>query len=208
MTDARRILSWLLLTLVAAVTAGGAFLAVWYAPSQPATSLSLAAKSTKVASSYTENLKQVSTTNGVGQLHLVFQAPSRAAGFQQATGQRLYFVVVGDTVYQTTPTKISKSITVHHFRVVHAANALSQVDPLSSYLALVSQAKGLHQNGSVFSFSVPTSSGGKAQLRYTISGEFVSKIQVNIPGATTQIDVTRINTSPPVKVPAKSSVTG
>jgi hypothetical protein len=91
---------------------------------------------------------------------------------------------------------------------VHAANALSQVDPLSSYLALVSQAKGLHQNGSVFSFYVPTSSGGKAQLRYTISGEFVSKIQVSIPGATTRIDVTRINTSPPVKIPAKSSITG
>ena len=65
MTDARRTLSWLLLALVAVVTAGGAFLGVYYSPSQPVTSLKLAAKSTLAATSYTEDLKQTSSTNGV-----------------------------------------------------------------------------------------------------------------------------------------------
>ncbi|HEY5251031.1 MAG TPA: hypothetical protein VIJ09_05195 [Acidimicrobiales bacterium] len=206
MTDARRTLSWLLLALVAVVTAGGAFLGVYYSPSQPVTSLKLAAKSTGAATSYTEDLKQVSTTNGVGQLHLVLQAPDRAIGFQQATGQRLYFVVIKNTVYQTVPTKITKSVTVHHFTVEHATNPIPQVDPLPSYLNLVSRAKAVQRNGEVYSFSVATNTGGKAQLRYTVIGDYVSKIVVDIAGSITTIDVTKINTSPPISVPAKSLI--
>jgi hypothetical protein len=206
MTDARRTLSWLLLALVAVVTAGGAFLGVYYSPSQPVTSLKLAAKSTGAATSYTEDLKQVSTTNGVGRLHLVLQAPDRAIGFQQATGRRLYFVVINNTVYQTVPTKITNSVTVHHFTVEHATNPIPQVDPLPSYLNLVNQAKDIHQNGSVYSFSLATNTGGKAHLRYTVTGDFVSKIVVDIAGSITTIDVTKINTSPPIKVPAKSLI--
>ena len=110
MTDARRTLSWLLLVLVGVVTAGAAFLAVYYAPSQPAASLNLAVASTQAATSYTENLKQVSTTNGTGVLHLVLQAPDRLAGYEQATGRRSYLVVVGDTVYQSVATSITSSI--------------------------------------------------------------------------------------------------
>ncbi|HEX4218086.1 MAG TPA: hypothetical protein VHZ02_06955 [Acidimicrobiales bacterium] len=206
MTDTRRVLSWLLLALVGVVTAGGAFLGVYYAPSQPVTSLKLAAKSTGAASSYTEDLKQKSTTNGVGQLHLVLQAPDRAVGFQQATGQRLYFVIVNDTVYQTTPTKISSSVTVHHFTVQHATNPIPQVDPLPSYLTLVSRAKDIHHDGAVYTFPLATNTGGKALLHYTVTGEYVSKIVVDIAGSVTTINVTKINSSPPIKVPAKSSI--
>src|SRR5882757_9785996 len=130
MTDARRTLSWLLLVLVGVVTAGGAFLAVYYAPSQPATSLNLAVKSTNAATSYTENLKQTSTANGTGQLHLVVQAPSRAAGYQQARGLRSYFVVVNDTVFESVAKSVTSSVTSHRFHVQHIANPLSQVDPL------------------------------------------------------------------------------
>lgn len=206
MTDARRTLSWLLLALVAVVTAGGAFLGVYYSPSQPVTSLKLAAKSTGAATSYTEDLKQVSTVTGGGQLHLVLQAPDRAIGFQQATGQRLYFVVIKNTVYQTVPTKITNSVTVHHFTVEHAVNPIPQVDPLPSYLNLVNQAKAIHQNGAVYSFSVPINTGGKAQLHYTVTGDFVTKIVVDARGSVTTIDVTKINTSPPISVPAKSLI--
>ena len=181
MTDARRTLSWMLLALVAVVTAGGAFLGVYYSPSQPVTSLKLAAKSTLAATSYTEDLKQTSSTNGVGQLHLVLQAPDRAIGFQQATGQRLYFVINKDTVYQTVPTKISSSVTVHHFRVEHATNPIPQIDPLPSYLNLVNRAKAVNRNGAVYSFSLATSTGGNAQLHYTVTGDYVSKIVVDIP---------------------------
>ena len=122
MTDARRTLSWLLLVLVGVVTAGAAFLAVYYAPSQPAASLNLAVASTQAATSYTENLKQVSTTNGTGVLHLVLQAPDRLAGYEQATGRRSYLVVVGDTVYQSVATSITSSITTHRFYVQHVPN--------------------------------------------------------------------------------------
>jgi hypothetical protein len=206
MTDARRTLSWLLLVLVGVVTAGGAFLAVYYAPSQPATSLNLAVKSTNAATSYTENLKQTSTTNGVGVLHLVVQAPDRAAGYEQGVGRRSYLVVAGNTVYQTTPTKVTNSTTVHRFRVLHVQNPMSQVDPLPSYLALVNRAKAIHQNGSVYSFTLATNTGAKAQLSYTITGEYVSRIEVRIPGSVTQIDLTNVNSSPPVMLPAKSLI--
>jgi hypothetical protein len=206
MTDARRTLSWLLLALVGVVTAGGAFLGVYYSPSQPVTSLKLAAKSTGAATSYTEDLKQVSTANGVGQLHLVLQAPDRAIGFQQATGQRLYFVVIKNTVYQTVPTKITKSVTLHHFTVQHVTNPLSQVNVLPSYLDLVKQAKAVHRNGEVYSFSLATNTGTKAQLHYTVTGDYVSKIVVDIAGSATTINVTKINSSPPIAVPAKSLI--
>jgi hypothetical protein len=206
MTDARRTLSWLLLALVAVVTAGGAFLGVYYSPSQPVTSLKLAAKSTGAATSYTEDLKQTSTTNGVGQLHLVLQAPDRAIGFQQATGQRLYFVVIKNTVYQTTPIKITNSVTVHHFTVEHATNPIPQVDPLPSYLALVNRAKDVHRNGEVYSFSLATNTGGKAKLQYTVTGDYVTNIAVSIAGSVTNINVTKINTSPSISVPAKSLI--
>ena len=206
MTDARRTLSWMLLALVAVVTAGGAFLGVYYSPSQPVTSLKLASKSTLAATSYTEDLKQTSSTNGVGQLHLVLQAPDRAIGFQQATGQRLYFVINKDTVYQTVPTKISSSVTVHHFRVEHATNPIPQIDPLPSYLNLVNRAKAVNRNGAVYSFSLATSTGGNAQLHYTVTGDYVSKIVVDIPGSITTINVTKINSSPPIQLPARSSI--
>jgi hypothetical protein len=206
MTDARRTLSFLLLALVGVVTAGGAFLAVYYAPSQPATSLNLAAKSTGAATSYTENLKQASTTQGTGQLHLVLQAPSRLAGYEQSTGRRSYLVVVNNTVYQTVATKITSSISHLRFTVKHVANPIPQVDPLPSYLVLVPRAKAIHRNGAVYSFSLDTNTGTKAQLHYTVTGDYVSKIVVNIPGSATTIDVTRINSSPPIKIPAKSSI--
>jgi hypothetical protein len=206
MTDARRTLSWLLLALVAVVTAGGAFLGVYYSPSQPVTSLKLAAKSTGAATSYTEDLKRVSTASGVAQLHLVLQAPDRAIGFEQATGRQLYFVVINNTVYQTVPTKITNSVTVHHFKVQQASNPLTQLDPLPSYLDLVSRAKAIHQNGDVYSFSLATNTGTKAQLHYTVTGDYVSKIVVDIAGSATTINVTKINSSPPIAAPAKSLI--
>jgi hypothetical protein len=205
MTDARRTLSYLLLVLVAVVTAGGAFLAVYYAPSQPATSLSLAAKATNAATSYTEDLKETAPT-GTAQLHLVLQAPSRAAGYQQARGLRSYFVVVNDTVYETVARSINSSITSHRFGIQHVANPLPQVDPLPSYLAVVSRAKAIHRNGDVYSFSLKTNTGATALLRYTVTGDYVSGIDVSIPGAVTHIDVTNINTSPPIQVPPTSSI--
>ncbi len=206
MTDARRTLSWLLLLLVGVVTAGGAFLAVYYAPSQPATSLNIAAKNTTAATSYTEDLKQVSTTNGTGVLHIVLQAPDRLAGYEQATGRRSYLVVAGNTVYQSVATSITSSITSHRFYVQHVSDPISQVDPLPSYLSLVSRAKAVHRDGSVYSFTLATTTGKLAQLHYTVTGEYVSRIDVNIPGSITRIDVTRINSSPPVELPAKSSI--
>ncbi|HEY1467007.1 MAG TPA: hypothetical protein VGF11_08120 [Acidimicrobiales bacterium] len=206
MTDARRTLSWLLLALVAVVTAGGAFLGVYYSPSQPVTSLKLAAKSTGAATSYTEDLKRVSTANGVAQLHLVLQAPDRAIGFERATGRQLYFVVINNTVYQTVPTKITNSVTVHHFNVQQASNPLAQLDPLPSYLDLVNRAKAIHQNGDVYSFSLATNTGTKAQLHYTVTGDYVSKIVVDIAGSDTTINVTKINSSPPIVAPTKSLI--
>jgi hypothetical protein len=206
MTDARRTLSWLLLVLVGVVTAGGAFLAVYYAPSQPATSLNLAVKSTNAATSYTENLKQTSTTNGVGVLHLVVQAPDRLAGYEQATGRRSYLVVVKNTVYQSVATSITASISSRRFYVQHVSNPIRQVDPLPSYLALVNRAKAIHRNGSVYSFTLATNTGAKAQLSYTITGEYVSRVEVRIPGSVTQIDLTNLNSSPPVMLPAKSLI--
>src|ERR1035437_6360359 len=100
MTDARRTLSWLLLLLVGVVTAGGAFLAVYSAPAQPATSLNIAAKNTTAATSYPEDLKQVSTANGTGLLHVVLQAPDRVGGEEQGTGRRASLGVWGYNVYQ------------------------------------------------------------------------------------------------------------
>jgi hypothetical protein len=206
MTDARRTLSWLLLLLVGVVTAGGAFLAVYYAPSQPATSLNIAAKNTTAATSYTEDLKQVSTANGTGLLHVVLQAPDRLAGYEQATGRRSYLVVAGNTVYQSVATSITSSITSHRFYVQHVSDPISQVDPLPSYLSLVSRAKAVHRDGSVYSFTLATTTGKLAQLHYTVTGEYVSRIDVNIPGSITRIDLTRINSSPPVELPAQSSI--
>jgi hypothetical protein len=205
MTDARRTLSYLLLVLVAVVTAGGAFLAVYYAPSQPATSLSLAAKSTNAATSYTEELQQT-LSSGTVHLHLVVQVPGRAAGYEQGTGRRSYLVVVDNTVYQSPPAKITASPATPRFKVIHVANPLSQVDPLPSYLNLVGRAKAIHRNGSEYTFSLTTSAGGQALLRYTVTGDYVTRIDVLIPGSVTRIDVSHINSSPPIQVPPTSSI--
>jgi hypothetical protein len=113
-------------------------------------------------------------------------------------------VVAGNTVYQTTPVKITNSTSVHRFRVLHVQDPMSQVDPLPSYLDLVNRAKSIHRDGSVYSFTLPTNTGAKAQLSYTITGEYVSRVDVRTPGSVTRIDLTNINSSPPVELPAKS----
>ena len=205
MTDARRTLSYLLLVLVAVVTAGGAFLAVHYAPSQPATSLSLAAKSTNAATSYTEELQQTSSSGSI-HLHLVVQVPGRAAGYEQGTGRRSYVVVANNTVYQSPPAKIAASPAKPRFRVIHVANPLTQVDPLPSYLNLVGRAKAIHRNGPEYAFSLSTSTGRQALLRYTVTGDYVTRIDVVIPGSVTRIDVSHINSSPPIQLPPTSSI--
>jgi hypothetical protein len=97
-------------------------------------------------------------------------------------------------------------VTVHHFTVQQASNPLPQLNPLPSYLDLVNRAKAIHQNGDVYSFSLATNTGTKAQLHYTVTGDYVSKIVVDIAGSITTINVTKINSSPPIAVPAKSLI--
>jgi hypothetical protein len=77
---------------------------------------------------------------------------------------------------------------------------------LPSYLNLVTRAKAVNRNGEVYSFSLATSTGGNAQLHYTVTGDYVSKIVVDIPGSITTIDVTKINSSPPIQLPARSLI--
>jgi hypothetical protein len=152
------------------------------------------------------DLQQTTKSNGSERLHVVVHAPDRLAGYQQASGRRSYLVVVKDTVCQTAATKITANATTRPFRVEHAADAVAQIDSLPSYLKLVNKAKDVHPSGSTYRFDLPTSTGGLAQPRYTVTGKSVTKIEVTQPGSVVKVTISAINSSPQVKAPTASSI--
>ena len=171
------------------------------------TSLKQATKNTAAATSYTVDLQQTSKSNGSGGLHAVVDPPDRLAGYQQDSGRRVYFVVVNDTVYQTAPAKITAKASSRSYHVEHVTTgAFAQVNPLPSYLNLVNRAKNVRSSGSTYSFHLPNSTGGLSNLTYTVTGKYVTKIEVTQPGSAVNITISAINSSPQVKAPPTSSI--
>jgi hypothetical protein len=208
MNTAHQRLSWTLLLLLAVVGAAAALLAVTEAPAQPQANLVAAATNTVKATSYTEDYTQVIVQNGTttqSTFHLVYQAPDRAAGYEQSNGQRSYLVVIGTTWYRGIPVAQNAPFRTVRFYRATTVDWATQ-DYVQTNVGFVVDAppanKKIVKKGSAYTFPALTQSGGIATLTYWVDGPYVSQFRALLAGESVYLGISRVNSSPPVTIPS------
>jgi hypothetical protein len=214
MSDLRQSISWLLLVMVGVVGAGAAVLGVSQAPKNA--TLKKAVVNTLAAPNYSQVVNQT-TTQGKETEYLVWEAPDKLGGYVQSGDKRTYVYVIGSTEYQSltvpnnTPTK--KLV----FYQQPAQGPASAVDPTRHYLQYVTtavttclQAKGkspscIDQNGNTSTFTL-TAGGQTGHFQYTVNGPYVSQVNLTVSGASVQVVISQVGTSPPVALPSGAKV--
>ncbi len=211
MSDLRRTISWLLLVLVAVVGLGGAVLGISLAPKNAP--LNKAVANTLAASGYTQVLNGKSS-EGAQSEFLVWQSPDRLGGYVQSANQRSYAYILpgaaGPVEYQTKPLAVNAS-TAHLVFYRQAANSpASAADPTRNYLQAVAQAKHITSSGNTYSFTLTqaSSTGAPVAIKFvfTVNGPYVSEVDLTEPGASVQLDISGVGSSPPVKLPAGARI--
>ena len=202
MSDLRQSISWLLLVMVGVVGAGAAVLGVSQAPKNA--TLKKAVVNTLAASNYSQVVNQT-TAQGKETEYLVWEAPDKLGGYVQSGDKRTYVYVIGNTEYQSltvpnnTPTK--KLV----FYQQPAQGPASAVDPTRHYLQYVTAAKNIDQNGNTSTFTL-TQGGQTGHFQYTVNGPYVSQVNLTVSGASVQVVISQVGTSPPVALPDGAKV--
>ncbi len=202
MSDLRQSISWLLLVMVGVVGAGAAVLGVSQAPKNA--TLKKAVDNTLAASNYSQVVNQT-TAQGKETEYLVWEAPDKLGGYVQSGDKRTYVYVIGNTEYQSltvpnnTPTK--KLV----FYQQPAQGPASAVDPTRHYLQYVTAAKNIDQNGNTSTFTL-TQGGQTGHFQYTVNGPYVSQVNLTVSGASVQVVISQVGTSPPVALPSGAKV--
>lgn len=201
MSDLRPTISWLLLALVGVVGAGAAVLGVSQAPSN--VPLARAVANTLAARNYSQVLTE-STPQGKQADYLVYQAPDRLGGYVQSGTKRTYVYVIGANEYQSltvTPNTPTKSLVFYR----QASQGAQALDPVRNYVHYATEAKHVTQSGSDYSFSL-TQQGQVGKFVMTVSGKYIAQVQLTVQGASIQLLVSQVGSSPPVALPAGAKI--
>jgi hypothetical protein len=209
MSDARRLISWLLLVLVGVVGVGAAVLGVSQAPKNAG--LLTAVDNTKNAPSYTQVVTE-KTPQGAQTDHLVWQAPDRLGGYIQSGSKRTYVYILpsatGPVEYQSITQSVSGS-TKHLIFYRQAGESAASLDPTQNYLRYPTEAKNVTQSGNTYTFSYSqTGSGGNetGTFVYTVTGPYVSQVHLTVETSSVQLVISAVGSSPPVNLPPGSKV--
>jgi len=204
MSDLSRIISWLLLALLAVVGLCGATLGVALSPTTAP--LSQAVTNTLAAASYSEVLSE-QTPQGKETAYLTFQAPDRLGGYIESGSKRSYVYVIGGFEYQSVTTSNSASTKQLTFYRQQSQGGATAVDPAQMYLRLYKQGKHEHQSGNTYTFAL-TQGSQSGTLTYTVSGQYVSEFTAKVPSASIQLVISQVGSAPPVALPAGAKVIG
>ncbi len=199
--DARQGLSWLLVGMVVAVTAGAAAIGVAQAPTTAL--LSDAVANTLGAANYNE-VAMEKTPQGSETAYLTYQAPDRLGGYVESGGRRTYVVFIGHYEYQSV-TVSSGASTKHLVFYRQSIAGGSASDPAHTYLKLASEATGQKQSGNTTTMSL-NQAGQTVALSYTVSGQYVAQFKGSGQGATVSLVISQVGNAPAVKLPAGSKV--
>jgi hypothetical protein len=165
--------------------------------------LPMAVANTLAARNYSQVLTE-STPQGKQTDYVVYQAPDRLGGYVQSGTKRTYVYVIGTNEYQSqtvSPNTPTNSL-VFYRQANQGAKAL---DPVRNYVHYATQAKHVTQSGRSYSFSL-TQQGQVGKFVMTVSGKFVSRVLLTVRGASIQLVVSQVGTSPPVALPAGAKV--
>ena len=133
------------------------------------------------------------------------QAPDRLGGYIQSGNKRTYVYVIGSTEYQSltvpagTPHQEASRSTSRRARAAKASTRptatcstppqAKHVDPDRGHLLVHAD-----QAGQTGTFTVHR------------DGQYVSQFTLTVPGASVQLDISDVGTSPPVALPAGAKV--
>lgn len=197
----RNAIAWLLLALLLVVGAGAAVLGVAQAPTNAP--LLNAVTNTLSARNFSEVLVE-NTPQGKQSDYLTFQSPDRLGGYIQSGTRRTYVYVIGAYQYQslTVPAGTLPQRLVFYRQLSQGAVSL---DPAHGYLPYATQAKHPSQSGATYSFTL-TKGGQTGTFTYTVDGQYISQFTLTVPHASVTLDISRVGTSPPVRLPAGAKV--
>jgi hypothetical protein len=211
MSSARRLISWLLLVLVAVVGLGGAVLGITSAPKDA--TLPHAVANTLAASSYTQVVSEKTPTGNQVDT-LVWQAPDRLGGYIQSGTKRTYVYVLpsstgGAVEYQSLSVKPGAP-TTHLVFYKQASQSAALLDPAHNYLQYAKNAKHVTKSGSTYSFTLSqTTTQGATETGkfvYTVSGQYISQFDLSVAGSSVRLVISQVGSSPPVALPAGAKV--
>jgi hypothetical protein len=208
MTNGRHLTAWLLLGLLTVVGVGGAVLGV--AQSPKGASLDAAVANTLAAPSYTEVLTE-DTQAGKQTDYLVYQAPDRLGGYIVGGDKRTrtYVYVIGTLEYQSLTVPLHGSVAHLSFYKESSEGNVQSLDPAHGYLPFALQGKNNEKSGNTYSFSLTehTSKGAETgDFSYTVSGQYISQAALRLGGASANLIISQVGSSPPVALPAGSKV--
>jgi hypothetical protein len=208
MNSGRHLTAWLLLGLLTVVGVGGAVLGI--AQSPKGASLDAAVANTLAAPNYTEVLTE-DTQEGKQTDYLVYQAPDRLGGYIVSGSKqtRTYVYVIGTLEYQSLTVPLHGSTAHLSFYKETSQGDVQSLDPAHGYLPFALQGKNIEQSGNTYSFSLTehTSKGAETgHFTYTVSGQYISEFTLNLDGASVQLIISQVGTSPPVALPAGSKL--
>ncbi len=210
MSDLRRLISWLLLALVAVVGLGGAVLGTALAPKNAP--LEKAVSNTLAAPSYTQIVTE-KTTQGSESYFLVWQAPNRLGGYVQSGNRRTYVYVLpsakGPMEYQSV-TVAADASTEHLTFYRQPIQSAASVDPTKIYLHYAVGAKGVTSSGNTYTFTLTqTGSTGTPETGtfvYTVNGPYISQFNLTVANESVQLVISDVGSSPPVRLPAGAKI--
>jgi hypothetical protein len=210
MSEMRRLISWLLLALVAVVGLGFAVLGIALAPKNAP--LEEAATNTLSAPNYTQILTE-KTTQGDQSGFLVWQAPNRLGGYVQSDNKRTYVYVLpsakGPMEYLTKPVAPGTSTAnLTFYRQPYESAALA--DPTQTYLRYAKRAKVVTSSGNTYTFTLTqTGSTGTPETGkfvYKVNGAYVSQFNLTVANESVQLVISAVGSSPAVSLPAGAKV--
>ncbi len=198
MTASRGPSAWYMLGALGAVVVVAAALGVAQSPSgadQARSDLVSAATATLHAAGYTEHYLGTSS-QGVEELELTYQAPDRLSGYRLVAGRRSYLAVAGSTLYQATSVSTTGGTAGLRFATQPYAPA-SRVDPVQQDLSYALRATAVARTGDVYSFDVRLGAGAVAHFRVRVDGQYATALTAQAPGGALGLTVTDINAAPP-----------
>jgi hypothetical protein len=199
--DVRQGLSWLLVGMVAVVTAGAAALGIAQSPSTA--SLTDAVNNTLKASSYNEVANE-KTPQGSETAYVSYQAPDRLGGFVQSGNRRTYIVFIGNYEYQSvtvSPTASTKHLTFYRQAIAGGSAA----DPARTYLKLASEGTNHRQSGNTTKMTL-NEAGQTVDLSFTVSGQYVAEFKGSGEGSSVSLVISQVGNGRPVALPAGAKV--
>jgi len=200
----RKYLAFLLLGILTLVGVGGA--AIGAVQSKSGTGLSQAVKNTLASPNFTEDLVE-KTPQGNQTAHLVYQAPDRLGGWLLSAGRKTYIFIIGTTEYIA----VSQSAGAPAPKTFYTqqTTGAKAVDPAHTYLPYYNcnpqpgQPKRpcpTTKSGNVTTITL-TQGNQKEILKYTVTGNYVSKFTASTPGGTIDLGISELGTSPAVQLP-------